>query len=428
MPTDIVPLKQTKSPLIAWCLFEIGPVLVAMAFPIIFGPYFITHMAVNNIIGTHEWGNAVALAALISCLSPIVGAFADCSGRHKYWLFFFNSLFIICIALLWFAYPNPHYVNFSLSCVVIGALGLEITIVFYNAFLPQVALPNYFGRVSGWSMGLGIIVSAVILLILLFTLIKHPPIWLDVNSAEHIRICGPIIAFLIVIFSLPFFMFVPDRPSTKRNFKQILTGGLNELKSTIKSLPSQKNITLYLIAHLFYTDGLTTLSAFSGIYLAGIFKMSLSEIIIFGIVSNTASGVGAIIFSWLSDWIGSKLTVLIFLIFSIILGIPLLITHNIITFWILAIMLSLILGSVVSTSRSLMANIIDLSKTTEMFGLYSLSGRVTAFLGPWTLGLVTFYFNSQRAGMATIIVFLIIGTIFLYFVRDNKARESEVIA
>src|SRR5947207_15437411 len=99
MPTDTVN-KQTKASLIAWCLFESGPVLATMAFPLIFAPYFITRMSVNTITGTHEWGNAVSLAALISCVSPIVGAFADCIGRHKYWLFFFNFFFILFNFLL----------------------------------------------------------------------------------------------------------------------------------------------------------------------------------------------------------------------------------------------------------------------------------------------------------------------------------------
>ena len=102
--------------------------------------------------------------------------------------------------------------------------------------------------------------------------------------------------------------------------------------------------------------------------------------------------------------------------------------HNKYIFWGIALMLCLFVGPVQSASRSLMVHLIaDRNSSTEMFGLYALSGRITAFIGPWLLGMMTLTFGSQRVGMATVLVFFAIGAILLIPVQipyqDLKNQE-----
>src|SRR5262249_16360476 len=147
--------------------------------------------------------------------------------------------------------------------------------------------------------------------------------------------------------------------------------------------------------------------AFGGIYAAGTFGMDLSHVILFGITMNISAGIGAILLAWVDDFIGSKPTILISLVCMIALGLPILFVHDRFIFWGLALSLSIFLGPVQAASRSLMARMTPPEKSTEMFGLYAFSGRITAFTGPWLLGFATYYFNSQRAGMATIMLYFI---------------------
>ena len=94
-------------------------------------------------------------------------------------------------------------------------------------------------------------------------------------------------------------------------------------------------------------------------------------------------------------------------------------------FWCLGVSLTLFVGPVQAASRSLMVRITPEEKSTEMFGIYAFSGRITAFMGPWLLGLATLYFQSQRAGMATIILFFIGGGALMYFVREPLRASSK---
>ncbi|MFQ5939507.1 MAG: MFS transporter, partial [Alphaproteobacteria bacterium] len=173
-------------------------------------------------------------------------------------------------------------------------------------------------------------------------------------------------------------------------------------------------------ARMIYTDGLNTLFAFGGIYAAGTFGMSFGEVIEFGIALNVTAGLGAIAFAWIDDWIGAKRTVLIALAGIIACGAILLSIDSKAWFWVFALVLGSFFGPAQAASRSLMARLVPPGMETEMFGLYAFTGKVTAFVGPAVLGWATLAFDSQRAGMATILPFLLVGAALLLTVREPR--------
>jgi UMF1 family MFS transporter len=357
---------------------------------------------------------------LIAFFSPIFGAIADHNGRHKRWLAFFTTCCVISAALLWYAKPQVNYINYTLVCVIVGTISLEIAHVFYNSFLSRITPRDYIGRISGWGWGLGYLGGILTLSVALFVFVKTPPAWLNAGAAEQIRICGPWVALWFAVFSLPLFLIVPDMPSSHLSVAKAIKRGLQELGSTLASLPKQKNLLLYLLAHLIYIDGLNTLFAFGGIYAAGTFHMQLSEVLLLGIAMNVSAGIGAMLLAWVDDFLGSKVTILISITFLIIFSALLLFVQTSIMFWCIGVLLTLFVGPVQAASRSLMVRITPEHKSTEMFGLYAFSGRITAFVGPWLLGMATLAFQSQRVGMATIVLFFIVGGGLMCFVREPQ--------
>lgn len=417
--------RKQITQLIAWGCYD----WACAAFSIIittfvFATYFTTRVASNTIMGTYQWATATAIAGVcIGILSPIFGSIADHGGHHKRWLFIFTYGCIFFTALLWFVYPNIHSVTYALVCVIFGTICLEIATVFYNSFLSFLAPPNYIGRLSGWAWGAGYVGGIVALSIVLFGFIKHVPSWLNVQSAEQIRLCAPLVSVWFALFSLPLFILVPDTPSTGLGTKKAVRKGLHEIFLTLKELNYYKNLVLYLLAHLIYVDGLNTLFAFGGIYAAGTFGMSFTQVLIFGITMNMTAGLGAILLAWVDDRLGSKKMILISLVCLFFLGLPLLFITNYRVFWMLALLLSIFIGPVQAASRSLMTRLTPTEKASEMFGLYAFSGRITAFLGPWALGLATYYFHTQRAGMATILIFFIVGGVLMLFVEEPRREK-----
>jgi UMF1 family MFS transporter len=167
-----------------------------------------------------------------------------------------------------------------------------------------------------------------------------------------------------------------------------------------------------------YTDGLNTLFAFGGIYAAGTFHMDIAEVTLFGIALNVTAGLGAAAFAWIDDWIGAKRTIVIALVALTLLGAGVLVVQDKSLFWALALALGCFFGPAQAASRSLMARLAPPEIRAEMFGLYALSGKATAFVGPFLLGSVTLAFGSQRAGLSTVLLFFIAGLILLRFVRE----------
>src|SRR4029079_2880939 len=135
------------------------------------------------------------------------------------------------------------------------------------------------------------------------------------------------------VFSLPLFFLVPGIPSVSRPLPQAIRAGWRELIATIKTLPREKNILLYLISHMIYTDGLNTLFAFGGIYAAGTYGLTFEQVLLFGITMNITAGIGAVIFSFMDDFVVSKLTVIFSLSCLVIFGAPILFFHDKYLFW-----------------------------------------------------------------------------------------------
>jgi len=415
---------EDKKGLIAWCVYD----WANSAFPtvittFVFAAYFTKGVAADAIAGTSQWGYALSLSGLaIAVAAPVLGAVADRSGRRKPWIALFTLLAAGASLLLWQVRPDPAFAVTALVLVALANFGFEMGMVFYNAMLPGLAPQARIGRWSGWGWGLGYAGGLVCLGLVLvgFVQAQRPWFGLDSEAAEHLRATGPFVAVWMVVFALPLFIFTPDRAPTPAPFLANVKAGIGTLVATFRELRRYRDAAWFLLARMIYTDGLNTLFAFGGIYAAGTFGMSFEELIIFGIAMNVTAGLGAAAFAWADDKLGAKWTIRIALVCLIVLGVIVLVVESKTLFWIFGVPLGLFVGPAQSASRSMMARLAPEGMRTEFFGLYALSGKATAFLGPALLALITDMFHSQRAGMATIVGFFVIGLVLLRFVPDKR--------
>ncbi|MFM7343781.1 MAG: MFS transporter [Tagaea sp.] len=406
-----------KRAVAAWCLYDwANSAFPAVITTFVFATYFTQAVAPDPVSGTAMWGHATAIAGLcIAVLAPLVGSIADQGGRQKPFLAAFSGIAIAACAALWFVEPNPDSIPLALAAFAIATIAFELAVVFYNALLPKVAPHAMLGRVSGWGWGLGYIGGIVCLAVLLVGFVQNPTPWFGLarDAAEHVRVVGPFTALWWALFAVPIFLFVRES-GTGIAAREAVARGLSDLKATFDFLKTRKDIAWFLLANMIYTDGLTTLFAFGAIYAAGTFGMELAEVIVFGIALNLSAGLGAFAFAWIDDRIGSKRTIAIGLVCLTAIGLALLLIESKTWFWILGVAIGPFFGPVQAASRSLAARLAPEEHRAQVFGLFALSGRITAFMGPAILGTVTLAFDSQRAGMATILPFFLIGLAVLW--------------
>ncbi len=400
-----------------WCLYD----WANSAFPtvvqtFVISTWFTQAVAESKASGTAQWGWAMAASGLaIALMSPFLGAVADRSGRRTWWVAAFTAGMCLATGLIWWVRPEPGSALLCLVLVAVGTACFEIATVFYNALLPAVAAPERIGRISGWAWGLGYVGGLACLVAVLFGLIQAdpPPLGLDPAAGETVRAAAVLVAVWMAVFSIPFLLWVKDPRGAGGGLGPAMRDALPNLVRAVRRWPPASKVGRFLLARMLYTDGLNTLFAFGGVYAAGTFGMPLSQVIVFGIALNVTAGIGAGVSGWLDDAFGPKAVVLGSVAAISGIGLALVLTESVTLFWALGLLLGAFLGPAQAASRTYMARIAPPQDLNACFGLYALSGKVTAFAGPALLAIVTDATQSQRWGMATILIFLTTGGLLL---------------
>jgi UMF1 family MFS transporter len=420
--TATEPAKPRTIATAAWCLFDWSitpfPTIVST---FIISNYFAKAIAPDPTTGSAEWSFMIAIAGIaIAFLSPPMGAIADRMGHAKRGIAVSMAILILAAGLLWFAEPEPIYSLPVLTVSGVGIVAMELGLLFYNALLPGVAPPDRLGRISGWGWAMGYVGGLVCLGAALVFLVQpeHPIFGISHAQAANIRATGPLAALWALAFSWPLFVWVPDVQKTNIQVSVAIRRGLTDVLHTLRDLKKTPQLAWFLIASALYRDGITTLLAVGGLYAGGTFGMDFSELILFGMGLNITAGLGAATFAWLDDWIGSKRTIMLSIVGLLIFGLGIVLVHDKMWFFGMALSLGVFIGPTQSASRSLAVRLAPEGQVGKVFGLYALTGRAVSFIGPTLFGWVTATTHSQRAGLCAILGLLLIGLLVLTRVRQ----------
>ncbi|WP_084605048.1 MFS transporter [Desulfonatronum thioautotrophicum] len=406
-----VPRGASSLGMWSWALYDWGSNAYAtIVLTFVFATYFSQSVAGDEVTGAALWATTLGIAGIFVAIGgPLLGAIVDQYGRRKPWIAGFSLVCIAATASLWLVQPSVEYVLLALLLVSIGEIGMEYAGVFYNAMLPRLADSERMGRWSGWGWSMGYL-GGLLALIAGLTLMIQWESWLelDAESSEPVRATFLLAAAWFAFFALPLFLFTPDQPTKGKNFGSAVRDGARQLWQSIQRVREYSHIVRFLVARFLYIDGLATIFIFGGVYVAATFNMGPREILVFGIAINVTAGVGAALFAWIDDWFGSKKTILLSLCGLMFTGTVIVFTKSVTLFWLFALVLGIFVGPVQAASRTYMGRVAPEGLRNQMFGLYALSGKV-AFLCPLFVGAVTYLFESQRAGMSIVLIFLAAG-------------------
>ena len=442
-----------------WALFDwaLNPYFILVNI-FVFAPYFSGSVVGDPVKGQAAWGYVQATAGVtIALLSPFFGSLADAAGPRKPGILVFSLIASIGMFGLWFAVPgDPMVIVIVAACVIIAATNLEFAVVYHNAMLPAIVARRRLGFISGLGIATGYVgaILAFVLWLALFSLPDVPFLGLDKAAHEHNRIVGPMSALWLWVFALPFFFLTPDQGRTGRRRMEAVRHGIKMIVGTVRKLPHYKNIALYLAARMTYYDGQSAVFIFTGVYAAGIFGWETSQIGIYGLLIIMAQVPSSLAGGWIDDKIGSKATILLALA-AFAIGLVSLVGTTATTaiyffeldgaviepatwlghalnaagfdtwperiFMLLGISTGLFAGPSISSSRTMLARLAPPKMMAEFFGLYALCGKATSFLAPLTVAIVTNATQSQRAGLGSVLFFIVAGMILLIVVKEEQS-------
>jgi len=423
----------------------------------IFGPYFASVAAEYYMSeGLAEqaadaqaqalWSTGLTVSGLIIGLgAPIMGAFADTTGRRLPWIAVFSAMYVVGAAAIWGMMPDGSNLWFGLFAFGLGFIGAEYALIFINSQLPSLGSQEEVGALSGSGFAFGYAGGVLSLLIMLLLFVEQPSgktligidpaFGLDAATREGTRFVGPFTALWFALFMVPYFLWVRDTgpPRQGRGARDAL--GL--LLKTIKGLRYRLSLGAYLGSSMFYRDALNGLYGFGGTYAILVLNWSITSVGIFGIIG----AISAALFSWLGGKLDARFgpkPVVIAAIWGLmavcvivvgmdrsqIFGVPLAPGSSLpdAIFFGCGVLIGGLGGTLQAASRTLMVRHTDPAAPTENFGLYGLSGRATAFLAPALIGLVTTLSGSARIGIAPVIGLFVIGLLLLRWVRPQGDR------
>lgn len=446
-----------KAGLVGWALFDWATQpYYTLVVTFLFAPYFVNGFMRDPAHAQSLWAYATSAAQLSAAvLAPVLGAIADAGLPRKPWIAVFSAMLILGLGGLWLAVPGSEgVVPLVLLSFGIATLGVELATQFNNAMMPGLISERRLGRLSGFAWAIGYAGGLVSLALVAGLLVTSPDsgktlfgltplVTLDSATREGDRLVGPFCAVWYLVFVLPMFLFTQDSHRTPPAGNPVREG-LRRLVDSIQNLlRAHRNVALFLLARMLYADGCAAVFSFGAIYAASVFGWGATELGLFGIILTVAALIGACIGGLVDDAVGSKTVIVVGLLVFIVGSIGVLSVDPDEIFFVVpvaekpvggglfaaageqvllafAMLIGIALGPVQASSRTLLARICPSDQTTEFYGFFAFSGKVTAFAAPLAIGIVTAATGSQRLGISVSLVFLIAGLLFLAPVRAAR--------
>jgi MFS transporter, UMF1 family len=442
--------------LAGWVLFEWATQpFYTLIVTFLFAPYFANVVVGNHAEGQALWGYASAVAGILVAVgSPILGAVADVRGSRKPWIGGFVLILAAAMTAMWWATPGLKGLGLYalLATCILATIAAEFCSVFFNAMMPTLVPREQLGKLSGTGFAVGYLGGLIALAIMAGLIATDPltgktlfglsPILnLDAASRQGDRLVGPFSALWLLLFCLPLFLFTPD--AVRSTNGGTVGQGIRSFWQTVRQLPAHPEILRFLAARMLFSDGLSAIFVFGGIYGSGLFSWGLREQGLFAIIVVIAGAAGAFLGGFLDDRIGSKAVICGALVVVIAGAVGILSVDKAgilfgwpvapkaagsapfsstgeLVFLAFAIGIGIVAAPIGASCRSLIARLAPPDKMTQFFGLFAFSGKVTAFAAPLAVALLTNITGSQRFGMAAIVLFLVVGLVLMLGVRPAR--------
>jgi UMF1 family MFS transporter len=400
---DAAPSLRTL-PVAAWVLYDfansIYPAVITTA---VFSVYF-AKVVVGNADGLGDlwWGRVLSLSMLVVALSsPVVGAIADRGGLKKALLGVYTTVCVVSVAL--FTTIEPGDLPWAFTLAVLANIGFEGALVFYNAYLPELAPKSHHGRLSGLGFGVGYLGSIAGLLLAL-PLVK----------AEQYDATWWTVAIFFAAGALPSLIWLPRPARRGLSVWQAAATGIVELSRIVRDVADHVALRRFLLAYFLYIDGVTTAIYFTGIYASTTLGFAGAELIYLFVVVQVSALIGAFLLAAPTDRWGPKPVVSITLIAWTAITVAVYFVHTKATFFAVIVFAGTGLGAIQAASRAFVSRLIPAGKEGEIFGFYALCGKSSAILGPLILGTVSHALGgNQRVALLSLAVFFLSGLILL---------------
>ncbi len=365
-----------------WCLYDFANTIYSMN---IVSLYLKRYLVEDLKYDDHYFDIPFSISMLLAALLlPGLGAMSDHSTRKRIFLFLFT--FTCCVAVGLMAFIPPGAVLLTILLFIVANFSYEAGQPFYNALLYSVADGRQARFVSGMGVSMGY-VGSILGMIMVLPFVTGELFGWNILFLEGGGKPGAFLptAFLFLVLALPLFFWVRETPVRKTSRVGLLAS-YRDVWEGIRQTKKYPGVLRYLIADYFFEDAVATVILNIGIYCSIVIGLAEAEITTFLIISTISAVIGSILIGWLAKiWSLRKLLTII--VWGWLAALMLFaLTDNRDVIWVLGSVIGILLGGLWTTTRPLLAELVPREELGRFFGLFALSGRAAAVLGPliWT--------------------------------------------
>ena len=406
-----------------WVMYDVGNSALVLLQTSVVPIYFNALAAGASSAGlVTTWANAQTIASLVvAFLMPILGALADYAGNKiKFFIGFFLTGLVLC-----FAQAVPMSAMAFLVIYVVCTIGLNSSMTFYDAMLPDITTDERMDAVSSSGYAWGYIGSTIPFIICLALIMAGPSV-LGLEAMFCTRMAFVITGMWWLAFTLPLLRTYKQKYGRERSGEDtlghIVSGVFSEVAQTMKEIARDKVVLLYMVAFFFYIDGVHTVISMATSYGSSL-GIDSTQLVLALLVTQFVAFPSAIIYGKLAGRVGTlrMITVAVVAYMCIVLFAAFFL-KTATEFWILAILVGMFQGGVQALSRSYFGKIIPKEKSNEYYGFFDIFGRYASVMGTLLVSVVTSLTGDPSLGVLSIGILLVVG--FVLLVKLSKMQGS----
>ena len=416
----------------AWCMYDwansvYSLVITTAIFPIYYNSVTTTSSGSDlvqffgiEIVNSVLYSYSLSFSFLIlTFFQPILSGIADFSGNKKLFLRLFMYLgSFACMSLYFF---DGNNVEFGIISSVIASIGFTGSLVFYNAFLPEIASEDDLDKISARGYTFGYI-GSVILLIICLILIQMFDVFGFKDSKSATKFTFLLVGIWWIVFSQITLYFIPQKAKKIKLNLEILSHGIKELIKVWNYIKNVRNLKLYLFSYFFYSMGVQTIMLVASYFGSKELNLDQDKLIFTILIIQIIAIFGAYFFAYVSKMKGNKFSLVVMNIAWIFICLSAYFTTNESQFYFLAAAVGILMGGIQSLSRSTFTKLIpsEINDNASFFNFYAISYNISVVIGTFSYGYIEQITGSMRTSILALMFFFIIGLLILLFTRIKR--------
>ncbi|WP_258103356.1 MFS transporter [Marinoscillum sp. MHG1-6] len=429
-------MESNKKVINSWCMYDWANSVYNLVINTSIFPIYYTAVTANEaggdrvdffgfeVVNSVLYSYAISISYLLSALMlPLLSGIADYTGEKKKYLKIFTTLgSLACMTMFFF---NGDTLELGIICVVLASVGYSSGLVFYDAYLPEIAPASLTDRISARGYAFGYAGSALLLIASLVIISFYDVVGFP-TKGDATRTVFLLVGVWWIGFAQIPFKNLPDNVFNRKPSGKILMNGYLELKKVFVELKKQADLRKYLLAFFFFNMGVQTIMLLATLFGSKELKMESGQLIpILLIIQFVAIG-GAILFARLSERKGNIFSLGTMIIIWIGLCLFAYTVTTVTQFYIIAVVVGLMMGGIQSLSRATFSKLLP-SNTVDhasYFSFYDVTFHISVVIGTFSYGFIEHLSGSMRNSTLALASYFILGFVLLIMVKMPKKNNA----